>query len=145
LEEITMAYPIDFSRDAAAGWLDALQRGGPLVAPDGHWTVSTMVSLAGTLFFGAVSHGPLIYMRHPGRLESLPREHREAVEDSFFVELHGAIEFCGRLASSIKDGKFGEVFEPRVMASVQQQDQETAILPSSGFKVPVEDDKEAKV
>jgi hypothetical protein len=137
-----MAYPINFSRDVAAGWLEAIRRGDPLVAPDGRWNVSSMVSLAGTMFFGALSHGPVKYMGPSSSFEALPREHQEAVEERFFAELHAAIEFCGRLASAINDGAFDEVFESRVVASVQQQDCETAIVRYSGFKdVSGEDDR----
>jgi hypothetical protein len=129
-----MPYPIDFSRDACAGWIEAIERGSPLMAPDGRWIASSVVSLTGTLFVAAMSQGPPGYMQHRGRLESLPREHREAVEETFFVELHGAIELCVRLAATIKDGKFDESFEPRVLAWVQQRDGYAAIVPCWGFR-----------
>jgi hypothetical protein len=123
---------IRFEKKLVEQFLDAIQNAKPIHC---EWSQFNMLSLAGTLYFAALSQGPLAY-KLPGapKMEGLHRERREAVEESFHQDIHDAIEFCGHLATMVKDGEYDEWQEPVCQALLQRKNGRPTVTPMKGFK-----------
>jgi hypothetical protein len=132
-------YPIDFQKETAERWLEAIQSGKPIVPPDGRWSVKSLIALAGLGFFGAMSHGPLSLKGIPGAWENLPEEYQEAHEDTLFHDLHATLEFYARLMMEVKDQTFDYRFEPHVQAVTVQKEGQSQIVAVKGFRGKVSD------
>jgi hypothetical protein len=113
--------PIQFEKDFAESVLSAIKNGESITTPDGKWSVSRMLSLAGMLHAAVVSHGPIgdkVAGITPEMRAAMDSEKREAVEDTFYTEISDAIDFHSMLTSQVMDGEFDERYEPEVKAVV---------------------------
>jgi hypothetical protein len=130
-----MAYPIEFHKEDAEQWLQAVGFGAPLPLPtSGKWSIHTMLALAGVLHFAAMTHGPLHHALSSEQEKKLPPEHREAREETLYQDLALAIEFQSHLAMLVKDDEFDDAFEPLVQAVVYKDARgEKGMVPVRGF------------
>ena len=111
-----MAYPIRFHKEEAEKFLAAIATGEPLLPPGGQWNIYALLAVAGACHFVASSHGPIALS--PVDIASLPKEHREAREETFLRDLGTAIRYYSELTMMVKDGEFDERNEPFVQAIV---------------------------
>jgi hypothetical protein len=126
-----MAYPISFDKETAERYIEALRSGQPVSPPDGRWTISTMMALAGVCYFACMSHGPLSTRSTGGNPSP---EHQEARAETLFSDLSAAIQFYGQLTMMVKDGEFDDHFEPHVEAAVYEDGTGRHVQPHKGFK-----------
>ena len=105
-----------FSKDVALSFARSIQSGESIQIPAEGWTANNLLMLAGASHFAAMSLGPQAYKT--SLLKSLPKERREAVEESFFEDLAGAVEFIGDLTMKCVDGEFDERFHPSVQVII---------------------------
>lgn len=125
---------IKFSKARAQEFIQALARGNPILAPDQKWTGNDMLALAGACFFAAMSHGPSSFYGTESAHPLKPKD-QKAIEDTFFNDLHGAVEFYAHLTQLVRDGLYDEQYEPEVRALVTQQGNVTkTIRPVRGFR-----------
>jgi hypothetical protein len=129
-----MAYPIQFRKEIAARWLEALSTGKPLTPPDGGWNIGAKTMLAGVLHFACHSHGPTARMQNRELWERLPLEHREATEETLSEDLHDAISFNSQLAMMVKDDEYEKNFEPELVGAVFRKDGEPTFQPLRGVR-----------
>jgi hypothetical protein len=127
---------ISFDKAKAESILDSLKNGKPieLLSPEG-WTGHDMLILAGACFFGALSQGPGLYRNTD--FSKVPAERREAIDDTFFQDLHLAIRFYSQLIQLVCDGNYeSSGYEPRCRAAVWFEDGEMKIQPGEGMPEP---------
>jgi hypothetical protein len=79
-----------------------------------------MLALAGACHLAVMSHEPLALRNADG--EKVHGERREAVEDTFFSDLAGAIEWYSQATLMVRDGEYDARFEPEHKAVVQMTD-----------------------
>jgi hypothetical protein len=130
-----MAYPIEFNKEDAQRWLEAIKTQTPLPMPEsGGWSINAMTALAGVLHFAAVSRGPLHHPLPREQEDRLPPEHREAREETLYQDLTAAIEFNSLLAMLLENDQFDYRFEPLVQAVVYKDaDGQRKVVPRRGF------------
>jgi hypothetical protein len=129
-----MAYSIDFDKAIAEQFLDALKSGQPIKPPREQWDIHGALALAGACYFFARSHGPLDLIFSPGAWEQLPREHREAKEETLVADLHLAISFYAMLTEMVNDGEFDKRYEPHVRALIYEDDTGRHLRVYEGFR-----------
>jgi hypothetical protein len=130
-----MAYPIEFKKAKAEQFLQALETNQPLAPPEGGWNVLNMLVLAGVLHSVVWSYGPLSYILDPDRHEKLPKEHKEASEETLTGDLEFVIEFFSGLTAMAQSGVYDRHFEPVVRALVHADAKGKRVVnPSSGYK-----------
>jgi hypothetical protein len=131
-----MAYPIEFHKDDAEQWLQAIRSGAPLPLPaSGKWSIHAMLALAGVFHYAVKAYGPLHHALSPEQEEKLPPEHREAREETLLEDLALAIEFHARLVMWVREDKFDAAFEPFVQAVVYRDASgEKSLVPARGFR-----------
>jgi hypothetical protein len=97
-EEVRMI-AVHFEKQLVEQVLDAVKNAKPIHCD---WNGRNMMSVAGTLLFALYTQGPH-RDRLPGiqKVNELPGEHREAVEEDFEQDLHDALQFVGGLAMAV--------------------------------------------
>ncbi len=134
---------IDFRKERAEQLIRCLESGEPIPpAVAGQWSKDDMLSVAGALMFGAMTHGPSNLVDVLGGtdaacayINSLHGEHREATEEQCFNDITAAIEAYSQLVMSVKDGHYDESCEPHCLAEATQSGtMERSLKPISGFK-----------
>ena len=131
-----MPHVVRFSREKAQRMLAAISEGKPIQPPSPEgWTGFDMIALAGVCFFATMSHGPQSYSAQGVSTAKLGDEQREAVESTFFSELHAAIEWHANRAREVDDGVFDDQFEPELAAVITSHELgKMAVKPVEGFK-----------
>src|SRR5262245_38083433 len=128
-----MAIGIKFDKARAEQVLDCLAHGKPI--PPGSargWTAHDMVALAGTCFLAAMSQGPALYQHTDW--SKVPNEHREAVEETLFDDLHAAIEFYGQLSILVREKEYdAKGFAPRCEAVLWLEGGHKVVIPGEGM------------
>jgi hypothetical protein len=115
-----------FDKATAQRLLDALANGNRIAptSADG-WTRDEMLMLAGVLFHGAMSHGPLVV---PGE---------DASDQEFFQDLNDAIEFYSKLTMLVADDEYdASGFAPSCSAVIQRQRGAKTIAKAVGMPAP---------
>lgn len=115
--------PIVFDAERVRQFLAALERGQPLVPPEGGWSVAEMLMAAGTMHYALMAHGPTLNGK-PAGMGGVPQEHQEAFAAYYAEELAEAIETCGRLACELHSGKLDH---ERLLGRVMTVDGEPSI------------------
>lgn len=131
-----MAIMVQFDKARATYLLKCLASGASIQPENQGWTGNDMLGLAGACFFAAMSQGPASFWGEdiPDNLHS---EYREATEETFFNDLHAAVEVYGHLTMLVQDGGFDEGYNSTVMALVTQEgDGHKVVRPISGMKEP---------
>jgi hypothetical protein len=136
-----MAYPIEFHKDDAEQWLQAIRSGAPLPLPaSGKWSIHAMLALAGVLHYAVMAYGPVHHALSPEQEEKLPPAHREAREETLIQDLALAIEFHARLVMRVREGEFDNAFEPLIQAVVYTDAHgEKSMIPVRGFLFPADE------
>ena len=127
-----MAIGVDFDKSKAAYFIDCLANQKPIAPPNGAWTADDMLALAGASFFVVMSHGP--WLNRDIDMSKLPPEHREAKEETFFEDIHVAIEYYGHLSMLVQDDEYDTQFEPRHRAVVFHDTEGKKVIPVDGVK-----------
>ena len=110
--------------------LDAIQRGEALQADQ--WDGHSLLMTAGALFFAAMSHGPQAYQNIDW--DKLPLERREAASETFYSDLHNAVEWLAEMAMQVRDGNYEENFADHAGAVLYGDDENSKkMLPIFGF------------
>ena len=123
---------VNFNKARAEHFLDCLANGKDIKAPEGGWSRFEMVNLAGACFFGVMSQGPIA---HPGvDWTDIHGERREAIEENFFVDIHGAIEFANVLMQQVRDDEYDQHCEPECKAITWMGGEEWKMRPIEGFR-----------
>ncbi|MBK8913682.1 MAG: hypothetical protein IPM64_03610 [Phycisphaerales bacterium] len=120
-----MSISIEFDRERARSFVDALNNGTALKAPEGGWSESDLLGLAGACFCLATAQGP------PGLDEN---DEDEEAWTRFFDEMHAAVEWCADRTLDVVAGEYDQQFEPRHTAVLSIEDDTLNIHPESGFK-----------
>ena len=124
-----MALKVEVKKDRLAYYLACLSEGKPLDVPEGGWTGNELLALAGVCFFIRMTHGPEGFT--PEQHEALPFEHKEAVSDTLYDDLHTAIEWCCDAAEHLHNGSYDELFDPTHVVRLSERDQ---MQPLEGFR-----------
>ena len=137
-------FPLNFKKNRAEYYLNCLNAlGGESIAPEDAkgWTVNDMIGLAGACFFCLSSHGPLLkraMAEMQGKTlspEELHPEHKEAIDEMIFNDIHAAIEFIGNLTMLVCDEEYDEEFEEFVQCGVTQEGETSKqVTAIRGFK-----------
>jgi hypothetical protein len=128
---------VHFSKAFAQTVIDAFKTGKPIAPPSGNWTGNEMLTLAGMLYAGVVSQGPHNYQVAGITAEmkkQMPRERREAIDETFTQDIHDAIEFLSGLMFQVIDGKYDQHLGPEISAAVYRDGDRKCVLPAKGFK-----------
>jgi hypothetical protein len=113
---------VHFSKAFAEKVNDAVNQGKPIPLPEGgQWTQNDMLTLAGLLYAAVYSGGP-----HKQQIEGVTAsdvkkmhsERREAIEDTWFQDIHDGIEFVSMLAFKVFDGEYDDDCEPELKAII---------------------------
>jgi len=94
---------IEFSRERAEYLLAALRDGHAFLplSPDSGWPVGDALALAGACVFQAAAHGPPAYHAKGASPKTIPKEHQEAIEGTYWRDLHAAVRAYALLYLSI--------------------------------------------
>ena len=111
--------------------LEAIDSGRALAPPGGRWDSYALLAVAGACHFAAMSHGAVELP--PVDVERLPKEYREAKEETFFEDLSDAIRFYSQLTMMVKDGKYDHM-EPELEAVIYSDADGKHVIPVKGFK-----------
>jgi hypothetical protein len=106
---------VDFKKERQEEILAAIQSGSPIPAPPSGWTRYEMLQVAGAMYAGLWSHGPV--NSDLQTFSSLPFEHREASEETLTQDVHDSIEFSGHLTFHVINSNYDDVFEPHVQVA----------------------------
>ena len=134
LEIDHMPIMVQFNKARAQYLLQCLAAGTPIQPAHEGWTGNDMLALAGACFFGASSQGPASFWCRDIPVDLHP-EYQEAEEETFFNDLHAAVEFYGHLARLVEDGVYDDGHDQEVKVVVTQEgDVERTVRPISGMK-----------
>jgi hypothetical protein len=133
---------VQFDKARAEYFLDCIRRGKPIARPPGAqgWTCYDMMALAGAMYSATMSHGPGLYQDVDW--PKMPFARREATEDDFMADLHGAIDWYAQATMLVADAEYDERFEPQHRAILRLKNGKKAVLPLSGFKDTGSEDDE---
>jgi len=143
-------FPVNFKKERAEYFLSCLNT-GELMEHDPEqpgWTVNEMLQLAGACFFAMLSHGPLLKvamaeMRGTKYEPPDDHEHREALDEGLFNDVHAAVEFAAHMTQMVCDDEFDEAYEPFVRCGATQIVRgkiEKRLMPVEGFKNPSDEE-----
>jgi hypothetical protein len=121
-----------FSKAKTERFLDCLANGKPFIPTQAQWTVDDMLALAGACYFGAMSHGPVRLSDR--EWSEIPREHREAAEDTSLKDLGAAVMFYGELTQKVRDCDYDEACEPECSGAVFTSEDGMHLVPFKGFR-----------
>ena len=128
---------VNFNKARAEHFLDCLANGKDIKSPEGGWSRFEMLNLAGACLFGVKSQGPVT---HDGvEWSDIHGERREAIEESFEADIHGAIEFAGLLTQRVRDGEYDQHCDRECKAITWIEGDERKIRPVEGFREGVFD------
>jgi hypothetical protein len=136
-----MAIAINFDKAKAERLLESLTNHKPIEAPH---NVDDILALAGACFFMAMSQAPALQQAIDGSKPPPPPDpDDDEAEDTFFADLHAAIEYYGQLTMMVATGEYDEGFDPQHIAIVTVEDGEKTVVPVAGVRGdPDEDDKD---
>ena len=80
------------------------------------------------------SQGPALEAAGVVDMKRLPPEHREAADENWDNDLHGAIDWYSHVTMLVCDGEYDEHFEPHHEAIVTVREGEKTILPGKGVR-----------
>lgn len=127
---------IRFEKSQAEQFLLAV-KSGAAIDGDGAWTRNRLLTLAGVCIFAAQSQGPDAFQPQlEGSIDpaACHPEQREAIGQTFLMDLRGALEFVTTLAEAVEDGHYDEQFEPMLLAAVSGGCDPATVHAISGFK-----------
>jgi hypothetical protein len=135
---------IRFDKRRAEYLLDCLRTGKPIAPsdPSRGWTQFDMLALAGACHFAAMSRGPALHATGVAPLDQLPPEHREAAEENWDADLHGAIGWYSQVTMLVADGEYDQHFEPQHEAFVEVRGEARRVKPGKGFRQTDADEEE---
>lgn len=123
-----MSVSIDFDKQSVRAFVERLNQGQPLSPPEGGWTPENMLSLAGACFALLCGQGPA------GVGESDNEEQDEAAWNTFYDEMHAAVEWCADRTMDVIVGDYDQQFDERHQATIQVVGEEMHVQPIAGFK-----------
>jgi hypothetical protein len=124
-----MAIAIRFDKAKAERLIDSLTNGKAI---DATRDVDDVLALAGACFFMAMSQAPALLKAV--NWERLGRKPNENEEDTFFADLHAAIEYYGQLTMLVAAGQYDEEFEGKHEAIVMMEKGNKTVIPLSGVR-----------
>lgn len=126
-----MPIGVTLNKDRVEHLLKCFHSGKSITPPT---TGPEILMLLGTCF-AILMTNPAYLLEASGR-KGVPTdsEHSEAVYDSVVSDLHGAIEFLGRLVAQVMDGSYDSQYEPYFQAIVSFQDGKRSVTPIRGLK-----------
>jgi hypothetical protein len=137
-------FPVNFKKERAEYFLQCLDSGDPISHdPDERgWTLNEMAQLAGACFFALLTHGPVLKkaaaeMKGEDYEPPDDAEHREAVDELIFNDVHAGIEFIASLTQFVQDGRYDDNYEEFVQCGASQVVEgeiHKQIGPVQGFK-----------
>jgi hypothetical protein len=137
IEVLAMAIAINFDKAKAERLVDALTNKKPIETPR---DVDDILALAGACFYAAMSQAPAL---HKGvDWSRVGHEAQDEDQDSFFADLHAAIEYYGQLMMLVAAGEYDDSFDPRHKAIVMMQDDRKTVIPVEGVRGELDDDDE---
>jgi hypothetical protein len=124
-----MPITINFDKVKAERMVDCLSKGKPI---GGILGVDDILGLAGACFFMAMSQAPALHQAVDW--ERLAPDARESTEDSFFADLHAAIEYYGQLTMLVAAGEYDDQFERLHQAIVMVENDRKTVIPVKGVR-----------
>lgn len=124
-----MAISINFDKAKAERWLKQLSEGFPLSEVK---NVDEILALAGACFYLAMSRAPELHQSVDWK--AIGREPQSEDEDTFFPDLHAAIEYYGQLTMLVASGEYDQTFAPKHKAVVLVEDDEKTVVPVEGVR-----------
>src|SRR5262249_23106036 len=101
------------------------------------WTGNRMLALCGILYAGVFSQGPHGYQLKgevAAKIKAMHPEKREAVEETFNLDLHNAIEFISHLTFKVIDNEYEQELGREIMAALYEEEGKKKVRPVKGFK-----------
>jgi len=134
-----MAIAINFDKKKAERYIQALTDGKPI---DAARNVDDILALAGACFFAAMSQAPALQKAVDwSELDRQPPEEDDEEEDTFFADLHAAIEYYGQLTMLVASGEYDASFDPKCRAIVTIENGEKTVHPIEGEREEQEADE----
>jgi hypothetical protein len=129
-----VAYPIIFTKSQVERWLEDIESDRPLAPPEEGWNIANRLALAAALYYSTWTHGPESNWANPQAFKVLPREHREASEETFLKDLESAFGFYRYLTTLVAYETYDDKFEPVVTAGVYMDGDKRGVKFLSGHK-----------
>ena len=136
-EVLAMAIAINFDKAKAERLVDALTNKKPLDTPR---DVDDVLALAGACFYAAMSQAPALHKAVDW--SRVGHHEQDEDQDTFFADLHAAIEYYGQLMMLVAAGEYDDSFDPRHKAIVMMQDDRKTVIPVEGVRGELDDDDE---
>ena len=132
-----MAIAINFDKAKAERLVEAFNSKKAIDTPR---DVDDILALAGACFFMAMSQAPALHKgvdwSRVGHVEE------DEDQDTFFADLHAAIEYYGQLMMLVAAGEYDDSFDPRHKAIVMMQDDRKTVIPVEGVRGDLDDDED---
>lgn len=132
-----MAIAINFDKAKAERLVEALNNKKPLDTPR---DVDDILALAGACFFMAMSQAPALHKAVDW--SRVGHDESDENQDTFFADLHAAIEYYGQLTMLVAAGEYDDSFDPQHKAIVMMQHDRKTVIPVEGVRGEIDDDED---